>query len=180
LAALLHRFRTDESLMLRYGEGDVSAFTELYQRHKDRLYRFLLRSAQEPALAEDIVQEAWTAVIRHAANYTPQASFKTWLYTIARRKLIDHHRRKQELPQESTTEAVDSGNCLDEQLQVQRLLQLITELPEEQRQSFILKEEGFSLREIAAITESGEETVKSRIRYARASLRAGMGVDDEF
>jgi RNA polymerase sigma-70 factor (ECF subfamily) len=183
LPAFLHRLRADETLMLRYGEGDVSAFTELYQRHKDGLYRFVLRSAHEPALAEDVAQETWTAVIRGAADYRVEAAFRTWLYTIARRKLTDHHRRQQRAPTDSLdhspTEIHAPGAALEEHVQVQRLLQLITELPEDQRQAFVLKEEGFSLREIAGILDSGEETLKSRIRYARATLRSAMGVDDE-
>lgn len=165
--------------MLRYGEGDVSAFTELYQRHKDGLYRFLQRSAVEPALAEDMAQEAWTALIRGAADYRADASFRTWLYTIARRKLIDHHRRRNRAPEQECVDTAARETPLDEQVQVQRLLHLVAGLPDDQRLAFVLKEEGFSLREIAGITETGEETAKSRIRYARAALRESLGVDHE-
>jgi RNA polymerase sigma-70 factor (ECF subfamily) len=181
---LLHRLRSDETLMLRYGEGDAGAFEVLYRRNKDGVYRFLLRSGSDAQLAEDIAQEAWTAVIRAAVGYRPQASFKTWLYTIARNKLIDYWRRgaRNEVAvsgQELELEQVGSAGAALVTLQVQRLLQKIELLPLEQREAFLLKEEGFSVKEIAEITEVGVETVRSRIRYARAELRRALGVDDD-
>ena len=163
--------------MLRYAAGDVAAFEELYSRHKDRLYRYLCRSTGNEALAEEAAQEAWTSVIRSAADWQPKAAFSTWLYTIARRKLIDQQRRYSERHEQ----AVDGDEIADEQqltgetaYQLQQFARALESLPDEQREVFVLKEEGFSLAEIADVVEAGQETVKSRLRYARSSLRAGL------
>ena len=173
---IFHRLRTDESLMLCYQAGDPSAFNVLYGRHKDALYGFLLRSCPSQAAAEDLAQEAWTALIKHAASYKPEAKFKTYLYTIARRKLVDFLRRPVNREHdEDETQLEDSAALTpDKQVEVSRLLAHIQLLPRAQREAFLLKEEGFSLQEIAAITREETETIKSRIRYARSKLRDAM------
>lgn len=170
--------------MLRYAGGDVAAFSGLYQRHKDRLYRFLYASLGEPGAAEEIAQETWEAVIGAAERYTDSAAFTTWLFTIARRKLVDHYRRLGRTADEDAQADVEQASgpehhSPERQLQSRQLLDLIARLPQEQGQALLLKEEGFSLRQIAAMVDAGEETVKSRIRYARSSLRASLGVADE-
>ncbi|MFT5482082.1 MAG: RNA polymerase sigma-70 factor (ECF subfamily) [Halieaceae bacterium] len=176
---LLHRLRGDETLMQQYGQGNVAAFNELYSRHKDRLYGFLYRSVYSASTAEDLAQETWSTIIRQAVNYRPTASFSTYLFTIARRKLIDYHRRvdtRTETTQldEDTLLATNGSTTAEQQVEISRLLELIKCLPSDQREAFLLKEEGFSLTDIAAIAGTGQETVKSRIRYARQTLRQQM------
>ncbi|NUO83088.1 GNAT family N-acetyltransferase [candidate division KSB1 bacterium] len=83
----------DEELMLAYAAGDAGAFAQLYDRHERAVYRFLLRSVRSPESADDLLQDTWMAVVRNAAGYAPRARFTTWLYGIARSKLIDHWRR---------------------------------------------------------------------------------------
>jgi RNA polymerase sigma-70 factor (ECF subfamily) len=180
--SLLHRLRSDESLLLCYGRGDAPAFAQLYERYKHPLFNFILRSGCPRAGAEDVSQDTWAAVIKSAAAYQPRAAFKTWLYTIARRKVIDQHRKLppcEENFEDEADYAVDktaASNNPVSHLETSRLLGFVADLPEDQRTALLLKEEGFSLAEIAAVTESGTETVKSRIRYARSSLRGSMGV----
>ena len=83
---------SDEALMQAYAGGDATAFTRLYDRHERRVYRFFLRQSVAPAVADDLLQETWMAIVRSAAGYTVDARFTAWLYTIARRKLVDHWR----------------------------------------------------------------------------------------
>ena len=176
---LLHRLRTDEALMSRYGQGDVSAFEVLYGRHKDPLFNFICRSGCPRARAEDVAQETWSAVIGAASGYRPEAKFRTWLFTIARRKLVDDWRRRkpgdESLDEDSLhSHAHQHAGAIT--VQLDRLLSLLESLPGEQREVFLLKEEGFSMQDIADLTDVGVETVRSRLRYARNTLRDGMGV----
>ena len=76
--------------MLAYGLGDTGAFEHLYRRHKDGLFAFLYRNLPQQAIVEEIAQETWIAVVNAAADYQPRARFKTWLYQIARNKMVDH------------------------------------------------------------------------------------------
>ena len=178
----------DETLMLRYRDGDAQAFTRLYTRHKGPLYRYLLRQCSAPAIAEELFQDIWLKLIAARAGYTVQARFTTYLYRLAHNRLIDHYRASQRgLPisyAEDCPEWAEVPAPLeaqpdvqeDQRRQAERLLALLAELPEAQREAFLLREEaGLSLDEIAQTTGTGRETVKSRLRYALARLRRGLG-----
>lgn len=177
---------SDESLMLKYQRGDSRAFEKLYARHKDELYAYLYRSHVDLAVIEEIAQETWIAVIKSIANYLPSAKFRTYLYAIAHRKLVDFWRKNK---YEKLVDRVDeSGEQLVESLEDRRsntnnsidlsmdLLLALESLNKDQQQAFLLKESGFSRIEIARVTGSNEETIKSRIRYATTHLRQSLEV----
>lgn len=174
--------RSDEELMLAYQAGDAGAFDTLYQRHRGRLFRFLAREAGSTEAGEEIYQEAWLRLIRHRHEYRVDAAFGTYLYRIAHSCLVDHLRRRgrlwrledphAELPEDAAcalpTPEAEWGRALT----AQALARCMAALPDEQREVFLLREEaGHSLPEIADITGSGLEAVKSRLRYALKKLR---------
>ncbi|MBN9429770.1 MAG: sigma-70 family RNA polymerase sigma factor [Burkholderiales bacterium] len=183
----------DEELMLSFAAGSAAAFDLLYARHEKPLYRFIVRCIGNSAgdgVAEELFQETWFAVMRHAPGYQPHARFTTWLYTIARHRVIDQVRRtaaaggiSASLDDEdgegaalAETLAADERDeplaRLQTRAQAQAFLVALDALPAEQREAFLLQAEaGLSLEEIAAATSVGVETVKSRLRYARAKLR---------
>jgi RNA polymerase sigma-70 factor (ECF subfamily) len=180
---------TDENLMLRFGRGDPAAFEFLYRRHESRVFRYLQRNVRNDANANDLMQEVWFAVARGAANYQPTAKFTTWLFTIAHNRMVDMIRANQRTQSLDAVEesASDGSSLLDRlavdtkleppaQVQTQHeaaaLLSAVAQLPAEQRSAFLLQAEGeLSLEDIAEATGSNFETVKSRLRYARAKLR---------
>ena len=180
---------SDETLMLQYAKGDAAAFETLYRRYKDAMYRYLLRQCQNSATAEELFQDVWLRIVNARQNYTVKASFRTWLYQIAHNRLIDHYRRQNTKKLESyldseilentaTTEANDPQRIVNGQQQAAHLIELIADLPEAQREAFLLKEEtGMTLDEIAAATGAKSETVKSRLRYAFKRLREKMGLN---
>lgn len=180
---------TDESLMARYGRGEAAAFEFLYRRHESRIFRYLRRNVKNEAAANDLMQEVWFAVVRGAANYQPSAKFTTWLFTIAHNRTVDMIRANHRLQSLDAGDGADAeasspldrlaGSAKLEPLaQVQSqdeaaaLLGAVAQLPAEQRSAFLLQAEGdLSVEEIADATGSNFETVKSRLRYARAKLR---------
>jgi len=172
---------TDESLMLKYQQGDSAAFETLYRRHKDALFAYLYRSHVDLQANEEIAQETWLAVINAAERYRPSAKFRTYLYAIAHRKLVDFWRRHK---MDRMIDRVDErGEALVEKVAgpgklnpgsidlSMDLLLALESLSKEQQQAFLLREEGFTRQEIAVMTGSNEETIKSRIRYASGHLR---------
>src|SRR5678809_157984 len=94
----------DEELMLAYRDGDTGAFETLYARHRGALYRFVLRSLKDRAVAEALFQEAWIRVIEARERYAPSARFTTWLYTVAHNLLVYHWRRKGRVMVDSSEE----------------------------------------------------------------------------
>ncbi len=173
----------DSALMLRYCDGDVEAFEVLYRRHNDAVYRYLLRLCQHRDSAEDIFQEAWSKIVRARGSYRPTAKFTTFLYRVAHNCFIDHVRRNKRHTQIADVEPDTQPDPADlpeteteRSLARRRLEAALKDLPEEQRDVFLLREEaGLSLDQIAAVTDTNRETAKSRLRYAVAKLRAAVG-----
>jgi RNA polymerase sigma factor (sigma-70 family) len=177
---------SDGDLMQAYAAGDARAFETLYDRHALPVWRFVQRSLQNTALADELVQDVWFSVVRQGARYEPRARFRTWLFTIAHHRLVDHwrsHRPHASLDAETQDGAsladmlaAESGfgpeRQLDSREQAQALLDALADLPPVQREAFLLQAEGgLSLNDIAAATGVSMETAKSRLRYARARLR---------
>ena len=162
--------------MLAFRDGDAGAFETLYARHRGALYRFVLRSLKDRAVAEELFQEAWIRVIEARERYAPSARFGTWLYTIAHNLLVDHWRRKGLVLVDSDEEPAsgdDPAQRVEARQAAARFLQALEALPPAQREAFLLHEEaGLSVAEIAAATGSNEEAAKSRLRYAMAKLKA--------
>jgi RNA polymerase sigma-70 factor (ECF subfamily) len=183
----------DEELMLRYRDGDAAAFDRLYERHRAGLYRFILRQCRHRAEADEVFQDVWMNLIGARGRYQPSAKFRTFLFQIARNRVIDLMRRSHEGGVLSIDEAHGaSGVTLAEWLPAEAALEpqaiaerhavsrelkaAIAALPFVQREALLLHEDGgLSLDEIAALTGAGRETVKSRLRYALGRLRAHFG-----
>jgi RNA polymerase sigma-70 factor (ECF subfamily) len=181
--------QTDISLMQQYADGDLRAFETLYNRHKAGLYRYFMRHIPEPSLAEDLYQEIWNKVILQAKNYKASAKFTTWLYTLAHNKLVDHVRHLSVVNKvvlRSFDEEVDESSEVFKQSQMynepeneftnlrvaESLKHCIAQLPQAQKDSFLLKEEaGLSVKDIATVLNTSFEASKSRLRYAYENLR---------
>jgi len=172
----------DSALMLRYRDGDVAAFEVLYRRHKDAVFRYLLRLCQHRDTAEDVFQDVWGKIVKARDSYRPTAKFSTFLYRVAHNCFIDHIRRNKRHTQTAAVEPDSQPDPADlpeveteRSLARRRLEVALQELPEEQRDVFLLSEEaGLSLDQIASVTDSNRETAKSRLRYAVNKLRAAI------
>ena len=177
----------DSALMLRYRDGDVAAFEMLYQRHKDALYRYLLRLCHRRDTAEDIFQDVWGKIIKSRQNYRPTAKFTTFLYHVAHNCFIDHIRRNKrhtltvDIEPDNQPDPGEQPEALTERnLARRRLMAALRELPEEQRDVFLLHEEaGLNLDQIASVTGANRETAKSRLRYAVNKLRVAISEPPE-
>lgn len=171
--------------MLAYAEGDAEAFGRLYQRFRKPLFGFLQRGLADRSLVDECFQDVWTSVIGARARYEPSARFSTWLFQIAHNRMVDVWRRQKpqrsldELDEAGAPPPIDSGPSPEAAVnsfqQRRRLQDALLALPTEQRVALQLRlEQEFSLEQIAEITGSGRETVKSRLRYAMDKLRAQL------
>lgn len=189
----------DETLMLRYQQGDRAAFVTLVRRHQAALYNFALRQVRVPQVAEDVVQEAFVRVVQNAAEFKHEARFTTWVFTITRNLCIDHLRkralRKHPSLDESRGEEGD-GPTLGEQTAdprasvereatgtelKERIARAVDTLPDEQREVFLMREmANLPFKEIAEITGVPENTVKSRMRYALERLQEALAEYEDY
>ncbi|MBE9564890.1 MAG: sigma-70 family RNA polymerase sigma factor, partial [Proteobacteria bacterium] len=166
---------SDEELMLSYGAGNAEAFDTLYQRHKTPLYRFVLRQCGQDNV-DELFQDIWLKVINARNEYQVKAKFKTWLYHLARNRIIDLYRRNNIRPAENHEEQLNTvedqttaqpEKDLRNKNQHEAILDAIAELPRDQKEAFLLREEaGLSIEQIAETCGINFETAKSRLRYA--------------
>jgi RNA polymerase sigma-70 factor (ECF subfamily) len=166
--------QTDASLLRAYARGHYPSFEKLYHRHSENLFNYVFRSLGQYPASEELCQEVWLSVLAKAGTFEPgSAAFKTWLFTIARNKVIDFQRRRINQAHVDVDDLEIPSAALDPEGQVvlAELLAAMDQLPTEQRETFVLQQEGFSNREISQITGVGSETVKSRLRYAKTSLK---------
>lgn len=186
--------KTDEELITDYKNGKVEAFRVLVERHEKPVYRFCLRSLQSPEAAADATQEVFLRVVRNAPRWEQKAKFTTWLYTIARNFCIDEARkgrfRKTESLNEPASKDSDGGDekldrvpaktpggdAVADDKRVRAVIDdALGSLPEEQREVFCLREYGgLAFKDIAEAVGTGENTVKSRMRYALTALRKAL------
>ncbi|MDP6674978.1 MAG: sigma-70 family RNA polymerase sigma factor [Gammaproteobacteria bacterium] len=174
----------DKVLMVRYRDGEVQAFEVLYARHKGPLYRYFLRRGLGTEPAAELAQEVWMKIIRTKDRYEPSAKFTTYMYRLAHNCLIDLSRRSAyKITQQVIGDDIDvaglpataTANPEAEAIyneSVEQFRSALANLPDEQREAFILKQEsGLSLADIAHVTGVSTETAKSRLRYAFSKLR---------
>jgi len=168
------RSADEQNLIRRAQRRDADAFSELYRRHVDLIYRYVLLRVGDEQAAEDLTSEVFMRALESLANYEDRgAPLAAWLYQIARARVIDHWRRAQrvevsldagevELSTEATATDVISMKILAESLQ---------QLTGDQQEVIILRfVEGYSFSEIAEITGRTEGAVKALQHRALASL----------
>ncbi|XXF07151.1 RNA polymerase sigma factor [Pseudomonas sp. D2-3] len=181
----------DADLLRRYRAGDAAAFTQLYERHRLGLFRFLMGLCGDQAVAEEVFQETWMSLIRSESLQREAAVlFKTWLYQIARNRLIDHWRKhgKRQQREEAFDEQLHDQAIAEPDPERQlslsqdraRIQAALADLPAEQREVFLLRAHGdLELHEIAELTRTPAETVKSRLRYALQKMRRLLSTAEE-
>ena len=172
-----------ERLMLQYSaKGDEASLAALFDLHSTKLFYFL-KVLSDITIAEDISQRTWIKVIEHRHLFKSGDNFQAWLFTIGRRALIDEFRKNAKL--EYSNEAVEqftvselvkhAHSSVEEDvakgLEKDVFKACLAQLPYKQKEALSLQLEGFSLSQIADMCGAEKETVKTRIRYAKDSLK---------
>jgi len=172
---------SDELLMQAYANNDSLAFDTLYGRYRIPLYRYMQRqiSVNEDVLNE-LYQDVWLKLVNTRKQYQVKASFKTFLYQVAINTIRDYFRRESVrkiiTPLEDDSEVRDNQTEPDQQAEQDQLMQkfqnILSALPAEQREVFLLREEaGLTSVQIAEMLQVSVDTVKSRMRYAVSRLK---------
>ena len=177
------REQSDERLMKAYSRGDMAAFEVLYERHRAPLYRYLLRLSGNAATANDLYQGSWEKVIKARKKYSGKAPFQPWLYRVAHNHAMDHFRRSKpvtdDVPEDLPGKEAGPEDELASDSRKRRLARAIQDLPDDQRDTVLLKlEGGLDLQTIAQITGVNAETAKSRLRYAVKKLKLILAESD--
>lgn len=184
---------TDEELITQYRQGDAAAFPTLFSRYKGKVFFLVHRYFSNRERAEEVFQEVFLKVIERMDSFDAAGSFRGWFLTLCRNHCIDRLRqqaRRPEVPESSlgndedpqtppTAIALSKEAKSDDAVYAGELAvllkQALAKLPEEQRETFLLKERmGMTFEEIAQLMKVSVNTVKSRMRYALEALRRAL------
>jgi RNA polymerase sigma-70 factor (ECF subfamily) len=173
--------RSLDPLIERCQAGDREALGQLYERHRNEVFRtlrYLLRSQDE---VEDVLQEVFIAAFRSVPRFRGDAKFSTWLYRITVNVALQHLRRKKGVPIPSAAplEEKVEGRPQDPSLQVERrersqaAERILEKLSPKKRAVFVMHDiMGKSTKEIAEIMGSPALTIRTRLHYARKEFFA--------
>jgi RNA polymerase sigma-70 factor (ECF subfamily) len=178
---------SDQALIERIASGDKLAMRALFARHHVRVYRFILRLVRDETLAEDLIGEVFLDVWRQAASFKARAAVSTWLLAIARFKALSLLRRKGEvaLDEEAARKIEDTADnpeaAIERKQRSEILRRCWSRLSPQHRDIIdLVYYQEKAIAEVAAIVGVPENTVKTRMFYARkrlAQLLKGAGLN---
>lgn len=164
------------TVLARVAAGDMAAMREIYMEHADAVQRFVRTRLRDEFEVADIVHETMLSVWRGAAGFEQRATVRSWILSLARNKVIDHLRKQARVsltePDETTpAEDPDAEAVIAAAQDARRVRACVEKLSDRQRAVVHLAFfEDLSYPEIAAIENSPEGTVKTRIFHAKKLL----------
>ncbi len=177
---------SDQELVQAYIQGDQSAIESIINRHRSKVYTYILLTMKNQQLAEDLFQETFIKVIQslRAGKYRDNGRFLSWVIRIAHNLIIDHFRKEKQMNavsnDDTEVDLFNSKKLSDENIeemiihsQIKTEIRiLINELPDDQREVVLLRHYGgLSFKEIADQTDVSINTALGRMRYALINLR---------
>lgn len=177
---------SDQDLVQAYIKGDQSAIETLINRHRSKVYTYILLTIRNQQLAEDLFQETFIKVIQslRSGKYRDNGRFLSWVIRISHNLIIDHFRKEKQMNSvsndDSDVDLFNSKKLADQNIEeiivnnqiMSEIRLLINELPEDQREVVLLRHYGgLSFKEIAEQTGVSINTALGRMRYALINLR---------
>jgi RNA polymerase sigma factor (sigma-70 family) len=173
---------SDDDLVVAVGNGDRAALAMLFQRHYARVHSICYRMIGDAATAEDLAQESFVRVLKHAAGFERRAAFTTWLYRLVRNVCLNHidaEMRRQAREQRTMTEletirpAVPDDATIEEDERIATLRKALYSLSPEYREVLVLSRyQGHSYAEIAELCDTTVGAIKVRAHRAMRQLRS--------
>jgi RNA polymerase sigma-70 factor (ECF subfamily) len=171
----------EEYLVQQAVNGNQAAFTELYDRNFDRIYRYVYVKVRNQAEAEDLTQDVFIKALEAIGSYKwRDLPFAAWLFRIAHNRIIDHMRKISKEKRASLDEAhavsmEDPVHIAEQHSEAQHLKEALERLPEAQREVATLRFiSQLSIAEVAKMLGKSEGTVKALQFNATASLRKAL------
>lgn len=178
--------KSDEQLIALYVKGEMEAFDEIIDRHKDRIFTYILHIVKDEDLANDLFQETFVKTIMNIkeGRYAENGKFSAWITRVAHNLIIDHYRQVKVERVQSTDntelnilnrkelcEETIEDSMVTSQIH-QDIRRLIKALPETQREVLLMRYyKNMSFKEIADFTKVSINTALGRMRYALINMR---------
>lgn len=165
---------TDETLIDRVGRGSQEAADALFQRYRDPVWQFFRRRVADAAVAEELAQDTFVAVIEGARRYQRRGAFRSYLFGIAYNVLLAERRKRAHRASDSLDEDPPSPHAADPD-EVLWLRDALATLDDDDREMLMLREyEQLSYQEIADVRGTPLNTVRSQLFRARMALKDAL------
>jgi DNA-directed RNA polymerase specialized sigma24 family protein len=168
---------SDAALVDRLRRGERAAFRELYARFAQASFGFLRRLAGRRDAAEDLQQEVWLSIARHATRLAPDTDLAAWIFTVARNRFISSRRRIDvAAPGPDAFVKIASGASPADDPGCRDLARALASLPEVHREVLLLVGvEGLEIAQAAAVLAIRPDAARQRLARARAALAEALG-----
>lgn len=169
---------TDEQLLTSFQNGNLRALDTLYKRHYPKVLQHCTSFTKDTDEAYDLAQDILLKALGRLEHFNQQSRFSTWLYTIAHNYCIDWFRKKrnqyfQRLDDhfDLIDEVVDQEELVIVEKNSQRVLLLLSSLPEQDKQLLILKyEQGYSIKQLQELFKLSPSAIKMRLKRAKNKI----------
>lgn len=171
------RSSSEAELLAALRRGEAAAFDEVYLRYRERIFRFLCRMCGRRDVAEDLFQETFLQLARHAARLAEDSDLGAWLYTVARNRYRSHRRWSvlDGLGRRALPAPAEGGPRADDAVAVSELERALGALPADRREVLVLLGvEGLPPEQVAQILGVSAEALRQRLSRARAELAARL------
>ncbi len=186
----------DEAYMVEQARHDADAFALLYRRYLQPVYRYLIQRIGDPAEAEDLTSQVFMEALEGLVHYRDRGKFPAWLFTIARRRLIDSYRKRrpdvsidqpnsdpdQEDEIEKELHLAGEHDLLDQMEQAEtlsRVKQLIEALPEDHQEILRMRyAAGLSYEEMASVLKRSPAALKMAVHRLLEQLQHSWQTDN--
>ncbi|MDD3886871.1 MAG: sigma-70 family RNA polymerase sigma factor [Victivallaceae bacterium] len=172
----------DCELIALFASGDSAAFETLYGRYRRQLYGYLCNMTGNCSEADELFEETWLKVIDRLSCYRDHGKFSAWLFRLARNLFIDRLRRNakfngamrlddENVPDLAGADSYEPDRTLANDELRAVIDRAVAQLPADQREVFLLRQQDISFRDIAAMQKCSINTALGRMQYALKNLR---------
>lgn len=173
-----------DAILVDMAKKELSAFAGLYQRHADKVYRYLLVRVNNVHDAQDLTSQTFLAAMENIHTYREYNSFIAWLLGIARNKAADHYRRKRPEIELESAEHLQEGNMPDEiigqRLQIEQVARKLQTTSPERAEALTLRLfAGLEVAEIAQLLGKSEASVRMLVYRGLQDLQTQLNPEGE-
>ena len=172
----------DDAVIRRAQRGDAAAFAQIVETFQTPIFNYVLRLVRDHGLAEDLTQEIFLRVYQRLGRFSFRSKFTTWLFQVAKNRVVDELRSRDRRPQATTELEYAPLHVVDPPVErlatMDALWRAVEALPLDLRMSLLLRDiTGFTYEEIAEILETTLSTVKWRIYQARETVATSVAAE---
>ena len=169
----------DESALVAAAQRSADAFAVLYRRYVTPIYRYLYSRTGNAADAQDLTAQVFLEALEHLPRYRDRGNFAAWLFTIARRRAVDHYRRTPSVSLDDIDDLPARSDPVADVIEcetLEHLSTLIAQLDDGQRELLQLRFAGnLTFRQIGVVQGRSEAAVKMALRRVLDHLRTKWG-----